>query len=239
LKPQTRSLRAALLEGLVIVVSILVAFGLDATWARYGEAQAERDILRSLHDEFEDARSRIEGAIAEAHSSLAATAKLMDHLGPSPPELSSDSAEALVVAILAVNTLEVPAGALNSLLASGELRLVRSDSLRAALARWPALVADVRENYDWQRQTTDGVLIPHIAPYISVRSALSRLAFTDWGPSDFDLDPALLQRDPVFEGLLTLGAARQQAGLVESEVLLKACREMLALIELELGGNAS
>jgi len=85
----------------------------------------------------------------------------------------------------------------------------------------------------------DEMFIPHIAPYISVRSALSRLAFIDWRPSDFDLDPALLQRDPVFEGLLTMGAARQQAGLLESEVLLEACREMLALIELELGGNAS
>ncbi len=221
------------------MVSILVAFGLDATWARYGEAQAERGILRSLHDEFEDARSRIEGAIAEEHSSLAATAKLMDHLGPSPRELSSDSAEALVAAIVAWNTLEVPAGALNSLLASGELRIVRSDSLRAALARWPALVADVRENYDWRRQAMDEAFFPHIAPYISVRSALSRLPFTDWGPSDFDLDPGLIQRDPVFEGLLTVGATRQQAGLMETEVLLVACREMLALIERELGGNAS
>ncbi len=227
------------MEGFVIVASILVAFALDASWDSYQEAQAEQGVLRTLLEEFEEAAERIAATIEVERRSLAASASLMEHLGPTPSTLSADSLEALIVTIFAVNTLEVPAGALNSLLASGDLGLISSDSIRDALTRWPALVADVRENHDWQRETTDDVIIPHISRHVAVRSAARHLDYVTWGASSFTLDPGPLQRDPVFEGLLSWGVVRQTTRLLESEVLLEACVELIAMIRSELGAGAS
>ena len=236
---RTRSLRNALVEGFVIVASILIAFALDASWDSYQEARAEQEILRSLLEEFEEAAERIAATIEVEKRSLAASASLMDHIGPTPPDLASDSLEALVVTIFAVNTLEVPAGALNSLLASGDLGLISSDSIQDALTRWPALVSDVRENHDWQRETTDDVIMPHISRHVAVRSAARRLEYATWEPSSFTLDPGPLQRDPVFEGLLSWGVVRRTTRLLESEVLLDACLELVEMVRRELDAGAS
>lgn len=106
--------------------------------------------------------------------------------------------------------------------------LISDVALRRALAEWPALVADVTENHGWHREETDAVLIPAISPYIAIRNNFD-------GPmansSSFVLDPTPLQRDPRFEAMLVHRFSRQIATYSESETLLKATDDLIAMID--------
>src|SRR5687767_6329967 len=52
--------RGLLLEGLVIVISILAAFALDRWWDARMAAEEEQQVLDRLQSEFQDARTELE-----------------------------------------------------------------------------------------------------------------------------------------------------------------------------------
>ncbi len=54
-------------EGAAIVVSILLAFAIDAAWQHRGEVAEEREILVGLEAEFVDLSERLEFWAAGAH----------------------------------------------------------------------------------------------------------------------------------------------------------------------------
>ena len=231
----SRSVKSYFYEGLVIVASILVAFALDASWDNYQESKVEQKILRELKEELESAKARIEFSITELEGVIEASSEFVDSLGNDTPILSSSAAQDLVNRILQINTLEVPTSVVDSIVASGQVRLISNNELREALAEWPALISDVRENHEWHRVETDEYLIPYLARYLSIRDAQIRLGNATFEPGSFDYDLAPMQRDPVFEGRLVYRISRQTATLKESNVLLDGAEKLLALIALENG----
>lgn len=231
----SRTVKSYLYEGLVIVASILVAFALDASWANYQESKVEQKILRELRAELESAKVRIEFSITELEGVIEASSDIVNALGKDTSILSPNSAKNLVNRVLAINTLEVPTGVLDSIVASGQVRLISNSELREALAEWPALISDVRENHEWHRVETDEYLIPYLARYLSIRDAVISMGYATFEQGSFDYDLAPMQRDPVFEGRLVNRILRQQATLSETRVLLDGIEKLLALINLEIG----
>ncbi|MDH3619458.1 MAG: hypothetical protein OER91_01105 [Gammaproteobacteria bacterium] len=230
-----RTVRSYLYEGIVIVASILVAFALDASWANYQESKVERRILGELKEEFESAKARIEISIGELETVIEASLELAGSLGRNTSVLSPDTAQDLIDRILTFNTLEVPTSVVDSIVASGQVRLISNSELREALAEWPAFIFDVRENHEWHREETDEYLIPYLARYLSIRDANVIRGDAKLAPGSFDYDLVSMQRDPVFEGRLVWRISRQQATLDESKTLLEETNKLLALIAVEIG----
>lgn len=229
-----RTLKSYIYEGVVIIASILVAFGLDASWANYQDTKVERRVLMELSDELKSAKTRINSSIVELETVIKASSDLVEFLGKDPRALSPDTTTTLVNQILTFNTLEVPTSVLDSIIASGQVRLISNNEVRDALAEWPALIFDVRENHEWHRVETDEFLVPYLAKFLSIRDALiigDGLKFT---PGTFDYDVASMQRDPVFEGRLVWRISRQQATLNESKILLDETDRLLMLIAAEI-----
>lgn len=230
-----RALKSYLYEGIVIVASILVAFALDASWANYQEAKVEQRVLGELQEEFYSAKARIDFSIAEMENVIDASIELASFLGSDIPAQSPDNMLELVNRVLNLNTLEVPTSVVDSIVSTGQIRLISSDELRNTLAKWPAFIADVRENHDWHREETDEFLIPHLAKYLSVRDAMILDGNLDIAAGTFHYDLAALQRDPVFEGRLLWRINRQQATLSESRTLLEQAEKLLDLVAAEIG----
>lgn len=231
----SRTVKSYLYEGLVIVASILVAFALDASWANYQESKVEQKVLRELRAELESAKARIELSIAELKGVIESSSNLVSALGNNTSILSPSSAQNMVIRILEINTLEVPTSVLDSIVASGQVRLISNNELRETLAEWPALISDVRENHEWHRIETDEYLIPYLARYLSIRDALTSSGDSTFEPGSFDYDLEPMQRDPVFEGRLVNRISRQQATLRETRVLLNGTEKLLVLINSEIG----
>lgn len=158
----------------MIVVSILVAFGLDAYWAARQERGEERDVLRALLREFEVNDSvRVDDRNEHVEVVNAATALLeivgeVDRGGEIP-----DGIDSLLSEVTGVRTHSPATGAIRALIEGGRLDLIRSDSLRVALAAWPDVMADLYEDESRNWDFADAVLQPLVGSYVP----LTRLVF--------------------------------------------------------------
>jgi len=68
--------RRILAEGVVIVVSILLAFAIDAWWDETRERGREKTVLAGLRSEFEANRTRLMANLAEHEGTRAAAVSL-------------------------------------------------------------------------------------------------------------------------------------------------------------------
>lgn len=134
------------IEGVVIVASILLAFGLQAWWDDRKDAETERQMLIALESELQGALFMLNGQLA-----------LHDLQADSSQSIADNMAAAGEGAIILVNnhdiatlfnhaTYDPPFGITSALLSSGQTSILRNSELRAALGRWPAAIADGKED---------------------------------------------------------------------------------------------
>ena len=132
------------LEGVVIVTSILLAFGIDAWW----EGRRERaDVVRELQNvelELVENRDKLDFNLV-LHRRVAASidelVTLMDDLSVSSIEIP----DTLVELLLFTPTTNPSTGAIDALVASGRLSFIRDDVLRRRIAGWKGILGDLEE----------------------------------------------------------------------------------------------
>lgn len=155
-----------LAEGTAIMLSILLAFGIEAWWQERGERLEEREVLRGLATEFSAYQERL---IRDASRARAAQRLLAEVLAVGPPEYSGVPPVAAVDSSLfymvVVPTLDVDGGTLDALLTSGRLELIQDVRLRARLASWPRLIGDIRDNELATREFVIQVVHPLFSEY--------------------------------------------------------------------------
>jgi hypothetical protein len=134
-----------LLEGAVIVVSILLAFSIDAWWNNRIEQQREHEQLVSMRTEFMASLSGLD----EVLTSIQLHAKNVDSLiallkaaGDEPVMVQG----ALLGSAITWRTSDVSTSTLDALMASGDLNLLSNLELRANLAGFPAYLLDITED---------------------------------------------------------------------------------------------
>jgi len=134
-----------LAEGVVIVVSILFAFSLNALWDYRNALENEEALLQSLAGEFRANHGRLAATIAEVDTDQSHIAAFVDMSPPDAGALPGDPAWRQLSATWKPNAYELASGVLNSALGSGQLVLIRDQQLRAMVAGWPGRVDDIRE----------------------------------------------------------------------------------------------
>ena len=78
-----------LFEGLLIVISILMAFWIDAWWSDRQVRADEEQVLTSLLDDFSEKRARVDDQRNYINGILSSTKKLLYSSTEDTPELSS------------------------------------------------------------------------------------------------------------------------------------------------------
>lgn len=164
------------LEGAVIVLSILLAFGIDAAWAGLVEAREGRrlqELIRedvvAMQDEIALRRTQGERLVAQARALLHA--------------LADPSSEAEIVpALTTLGSIFVMGGwnpvnhtyveAMNS----GRLRLIEEEALRLDLTRYQALIEDVAGSYRAMETQYYGEL----EPFLVSNTVYSEIAAEWW-----------------------------------------------------------
>jgi hypothetical protein len=147
--------RGLFLEGLVIVVSVLVAFGVDAWWDGRQEDRVREALITGLRSDFALARADLTRVTAEhARGYVAAEALLQLTLSGAARESTPVLVDSLFLTAIAVGTFDPPTGTLNALLASGDLALLDSPELLLELTAWPGRVADLEREQAATRAVT-------------------------------------------------------------------------------------
>ena len=134
-----------LAEGVVILVSILLAFSIDAWWNSRIEEQREREQVVSMLAEFKADLTGLDSVLAsiQGHAqNIDTLIALLKASGDQPVQVPG----ALLGSAITWRTSDVSTSALDALMASGDLNLLRNTELRTNLAGLPAFLADVRED---------------------------------------------------------------------------------------------
>ena len=129
------------LEGVVIVGSILLAFGIQAWWDGLQEREEEQEILVGLEAEFVDLQARLQRWTAYNRWGAGMLERV---LSDSVATLQAPSIDSAFSAATVVNVLD-QGGALEALLSSGRLELIRDREIRARLAKWPDWLDDMND----------------------------------------------------------------------------------------------
>jgi hypothetical protein len=136
-----------LAEGLVIVVSILLAFWIDAWWDRQQEEARRTDLLSSLCSDFTTTASLLDDALARADVALAASAGFVEWT-QGGVDLRGDSVRSLSRGVFVGITFEPSIANYEAAIASGAISRLRSGSLLAALNRFDQGMEGYRQHDD-------------------------------------------------------------------------------------------
>ena len=130
----------------MIVVSILLAFAIDAGWDEFKDRGDEREVLLALVQEFEANLEEATGTIASHERSSRLIALAHERTASETALLDADSAAATLAALASPRTFDAIRGSLDALIGSGRLELIRDQELRRALAVFLNLVDDSVED---------------------------------------------------------------------------------------------
>lgn len=155
--------KRSIIESVVIVVSILLAFAIEALWDEQLENFTETKELARLHTEFIANRDRIDRSIGSQDIVSTATEEFYNLIKDVP-----DSAEPvplpnnLIQAMLWAPTFDVTTPVLDSLLLSGNLSVVEDEAVLRTISAWQRSVAQVTEAEVGARDFTDNEVFPSL-----------------------------------------------------------------------------
>jgi hypothetical protein len=160
------------LEGLVVVSSILLAFALDAWW---DEHELDRDVaqeLQSVRRELDENRRLVlyeMDTIERILGGSAATLALLE-AEPTPMHIRIPDTLAVLVTFWGP-TLDASFGAVDALIASGRLSRIEDAELRLGLSGLKDRVEDPVEDELLAQRVQTEQLIPHVARRVDLAGA--------------------------------------------------------------------
>lgn len=129
--------RAALRELVIIVAGVLGALAGQAWWEARRDGIREQEYLRQLLVDTRENERRVDLALRDDRVTQAALRRLARALYTGTPTSNRDSALALLTApVFSSSNFEPLTGTYGALISSGDLRLIRTDSLRAAIVAY-------------------------------------------------------------------------------------------------------
>lgn len=126
-------------EGVAIIVSILLAFGIQAWWEGRQDRMEEEQLLAALSVEFAANREQLETNRASHVARQEAAAAILEAAAAPEITISRDSVDHLISDIMWYGTDGWVTGTMDALLSSGDLALIGNRSLQFSLTAWPRL----------------------------------------------------------------------------------------------------
>lgn len=143
-----------LAEGAIIVVSILLAFAIDAGWESRQEGAWRREALGDLRREAEANQAALSEYILLYETGVAAAERIYSETS-ALSDLPSDSLARVFALSVFIPTFDPDDAVLTSLVRSGQLDRIEDRALRSAVSRWLDLTEDVAENRRDSEMTRD------------------------------------------------------------------------------------
>jgi hypothetical protein len=218
-------------EGAAIVISILLAFGIEAWWASEQDVADEQVVLEDLRADFHATRTELESVVRNHDGWRAGRALFLDGSASSFGSATVEEMGAMVTSFQAALTFDPVSNTLDALRNDGRLAVLRSDDLRKALAAWSRLLADIEENEVDVRASSFRVLEgmePHGGPF---HHGILPPEDRDYMPSISSVAMMSMRRDADFVGRVRSHEYHVAFYLRELRALLPVVEEVLDLID--------
>lgn len=158
----TGKLTRTLIEGVVIVASILLAFGVDAWWDERQERVEETEILAGLHREFEEYWTVLLARIDQHAQMLSAMAAVLESIEGGAWISGEWDLDAAVGRALSPPTTALGNGVRDALVQAGRLDVLSDATLRERLAGWPAYQEEMFDDEVFGRDLVFSQLLPFL-----------------------------------------------------------------------------
>lgn len=225
-----------LAEAIAIVFSILLAFGIDAAWDLRGDRRREESYLRRLRIEFQDNRQDLLDDRTDRDRIIADFAFVLGASADPDRAIPAEIGRRLQNLSGNFRFYSPAQAVLNELISSGDLGLLRSDSLRHALLRYDEVrqrLAGVEES---EQAIQRLVVVPYLAEHMEV---------LPWIPDDQKAalgiaprahqDPRSWLTDAAFQNMILL--RWQRSGVVQrySDPVLAEVNRILVILDEQVG----
>ncbi|MBC2840063.1 DUF6090 family protein [Robiginitalea sp. SC105] len=217
----------------LVVFGILIALWVN-DWSEDRKEGERRDkLLNALSVEFNANLVQLDSVMLFNDRVLDASLKLIRLEPEAALSIPSDTLRDWLQNTSWLWTFNPQNGALRSGISSGDIHLIKSDSLINLLFSWQDVVADAGENEE--RHIDSQLSSPSvIAPY--VRSTdFYRITYPKMVKSKFPSDYPGLVRDPIFEDYLSEVYGHTRDAKNELQLVRKQNLKILQLVDRELG----
>lgn len=194
-------------EAIAIVVSILLAFAIDAWWDSRGERATLLRQIDAVRSEIASNRVELGARKQDAMRALLAAQELVRVSSPSPPDLSADSLGTLLEVSFILGAANVTDAALDGFLAASAFDLASEPDLHAALLRLRTSYQSHRDNAQIFAEIRETV-IAYLATVMPVGAVSHKTGSHD--PTDFPVPVRTVLSDPRFESHIGNLAVRTQ-----------------------------
>ncbi|MEM6287469.1 MAG: hypothetical protein AAF845_09960 [Bacteroidota bacterium] len=227
---------AVMLELGIVVLGVVIGFQVTA-WGNERAARAEEQVpLRGLHADFVANRAKYDQTAADHALRIRQLRDLHAMTGPDASEPDAALFDSLLYSAIDWENFDPTVGRIDAALGSGQIALIQSDSLQAALASWPSTLADMEENEHFVADLVLERFIPYLHARYPIDVADARAGFIEPArPNPFPVDRQALLTDLVFANLVeehwvqTLILLRRDGAPVRQLI-----EDLLRLIEAEL-----
>lgn len=227
-------------EATAIIVSILLAFAIDAWWEERGERQAELVLFERLRADFIDIQTMLDLVEEEHRKARSACIALLGFAAGEPLPATAEVDSMVAYTFLVSRTFNPGSGSVASFLSSEGAQLVRNQPLADLLLTWSGLVEELQEE---EANLQKGVA-ERWAPYLASRVSLGPYiaAFGDLMlgiPRNVSIPTPRrpLVVDEEFINHVLDRFKWQQLALRDIEPVQAAVEEILMLLEVELKGR--
>ena len=231
--------RRAISEVVTIVVGISIALGADAAWEEHVDRVDERAALRRLHDDFQRSTALLDSVTALHEADLASLERLMELiLSAGDPAGSYEVPDSILIGVYRTSAWTPPMGSVTSLLNSGDLRLIRNDSLRAELTAWPEVVSNIAGRESASRAHYEQFQLPLTHEYVPWASLMLRSGPHHYGvASRASGDYRGLLNSLSFENTIEWRVSKEVEILAEYTITERRLNVILELLARELGAS--
>jgi len=123
-------------EAVAIVLSILLAFAIDAWWAEKNERDVEHEALKALHSDFKTSRDNIERVLRSLADGRSSFARFQSATPAELTEINPDAIRPILSGLLKNHTFDPVTATLDALANDGRLGLISDSQLLRRLSGW-------------------------------------------------------------------------------------------------------
>ena len=149
-------------EAAAIVISILLAFSIDAWWTDRQDRTREAQLIKALTSEFEGNLVRFNYDIDVLRTVVSDLQDLVSRLSSvgESDEVTVPNRHFFAIRYAAI--LDASTGTLDAMISSGDFDLVQDESLRSELSEWMSRINEIATDQHQVRTFTSNELIPYL-----------------------------------------------------------------------------
>lgn len=167
-------------EGSIIVVSILLAFSIDAWWQERVEKKESDALVRALHADFTVSQKHLREWAAGNERVLHAASEFLHQIRERPIGEQLEVRQEWLIAAVSAPTYDPTDTSLKTAVATGQIELIRDLELRDALALWRQQLEDTREDELLIREIVVHQLVPALSRHVRLGQAFEFDKMTGW-----------------------------------------------------------